>query len=138
MEGAPCRTIIIVDCQWPANYQQLTSAMACFVASPPPTDFANFVFVYEVHKTALFHTKYLKNFPGWGTAPSPDPNPSAPTAPQLRAFSAASTPSASWSRRLGGLSPHPHTHSKNLGYAPALHAHHENATEDSVARMYSS
>jgi len=32
-----------------------------------------------------FHTKYL-NFGGMGTAPFPDPTPSAPTAPNLRAF----------------------------------------------------
>jgi len=34
----------------------------------------------------------------------PDPTPSVPTAPQLRAFGAASTLSAIWSRHLGGLS----------------------------------
>jgi len=38
-------------------------------------------------------------------------------APQLRSFGAASTPSATWSRHLGGLAPPP-PHSKNPGYVP--------------------
>ena len=53
--------------------------------SPPQTDFTNFVlsgqggqnwtvnyyyFCVKMHKNPLFCTKYLKNFMGWGTAPT--------------------------------------------------------------------
>jgi len=65
----------------------------------------------KVHKDALFHTKYTQNFLGWGTAPHQTPplldRPyihSAHMAPQLHSFGTASTLSATWSLRLGGLS----------------------------------
>jgi len=66
------------------------------------------------------HSTLPTPHPCWAEGhPFPDPTPSAPTTPQLHAFSAASTLSATWPRHLGGLTPFPHC--KNPGYVPAYH-----------------
>ena len=74
-------------------------------ASPPNRVCQFWYFCVKVHKNALFHTKYLKNFLGmgrWGTAPSPCSSPlwrgtPAPQTLPLRHLNSA--PSA-WPWRL--------------------------------------
>jgi len=41
------------------------------VSPSPQTEVANFDICVKVHKNALFHTKYLKNFLGMGHRPFP-------------------------------------------------------------------
>ena len=88
---------------WPSALSKMSYISIGYVSEFSRYRGQSSIFV-KVHKNALFHTKYLKYSMGRGIVPSPDlspagghtflyPTPLAPTAPQLRAFAAASTPS---------------------------------------------
>jgi len=69
----------------------------------------------KVHKSTLFHTKYLKNFLGMSTAPSSDPSSAAEGTPYPQTL----LPKHLWLLVSSPRWLKPLPHSKNPRYVPA-------------------